>query len=77
MASITVKLPQEQKDQIEDLADEKNYNSVSEYVREALRDKAEEDLELRDEIVKELMERIEEENDFLTTGELKKELDIK
>lgn len=77
MASITVKLPQEQKDQIEDLADEKNYNSVSEYVREALRDKAEEDLELRDEIVKELMERIEEEKDFLTTGELKKELDIK
>ncbi|MFB6190261.1 MAG: ribbon-helix-helix protein, CopG family [Candidatus Nanohaloarchaea archaeon] len=60
MASLTIKLPEEQKSEIETIAGEKNYNSVSEYVREALRDKVEEDLLLRPEVAEKLRERVEE-----------------
>lgn len=45
---------------IEKMADERNYNSISEHVSEALRDKVEEDLILRPEVVKKLQKRLEE-----------------
>lgn len=63
MASLTIKLPDEQKSEIEAIAGKKNYNSVSEYVREALRDKVEEDLYLRPEIVRKLRKRLQEQED--------------
>lgn len=58
MATLSIKLPDDQKEEIKSIADRKNYNSVSEYAREALRDKVEEGLELRPELVEELKERI-------------------
>jgi len=53
-------LPDSQKKEIEALAEKKNYNSTSEYVREALRDKVEEDLVLRPEVAEELRKRVRE-----------------
>lgn len=39
MGSINVRLPDEQKEEIEDAADRGNYPSPSEWVREAIREK--------------------------------------
>lgn len=63
MASLTIKLPDEQKSEIEAIAGEKNYNSLSEYVREALRDKVEEDLSLRPGVEAKLLKRLKEHRD--------------
>ena len=63
MASLTIKLPDDQKSEIETIAGEKNYNSVSEYVREALRDKVEEDLFLRPEVAEKLRKRLKKYRD--------------
>ena len=60
MALLTIKLPDDQKSEIEAVAERKNYNSVSEYVREALRDKVEEDLLLRPEVAEKLRKRVKE-----------------
>lgn len=60
MASLTIKLPDNQKTEIESIAQRKNYNSTSEYVREALRDKVEEDLRLKPEVAEELRKRVRE-----------------
>jgi len=78
MGSLTIKLPDDQKSEIETLAEKKNYNSTSEYVREALRDKVEEDLVLRPEVAEELRKRIEEvqrgDADLISHEELAEEL---
>lgn len=80
MASLTIKLPDNQKDEIEAVAERKNYNSVSEYVREALRDKVEEDLVLRPEVAEKLRRRVREyeegKSDDYTLEELDKELGL-
>jgi Arc/MetJ-type ribon-helix-helix transcriptional regulator len=80
MASLTIKLPEDQKSNIETVAGEKNYNSVSEYVREALRDKVEEDLFLRAEVAEKLRKRIDEyedgESEGYTMEELSEELGL-
>jgi len=80
MASLTIKLPDEQKSNIEAVAGEKNYNSVSEYVREALRDKLEEDLFLRPEVAEKLRKRVSEyeygESEGYTMEELNEELGL-
>ena len=57
---MTIRLPDDQKSEIEAVAERKNYNSVSEYVREALRDKVEEDLLLRPEVAEKLRKRVKE-----------------
>jgi Arc/MetJ-type ribon-helix-helix transcriptional regulator len=57
MAVINVKVPDEQKEEIERIVEEKRYPSLSEYVREAIRDKIEDDLELREGIVQTLKQR--------------------
>lgn len=44
MASLTLKLPDTLKDQAEETAEEKGYQSTSEYARQALREKLETDL---------------------------------
>jgi len=78
MGSLTIKLPDDQKSEIETLAEKKNYNSTSEYVREALREKVEEDLVLRPEVAEELRKRIEEvqrgDADLISHEELAEEL---
>ena len=80
MASLTIKLPDDQKNEIEAIAGEKNYNSVSEYVREALRDKVEEDLVLRPEVAEKLRKRLrkyeEGESEGYTMEELNEELGL-
>jgi Arc/MetJ-type ribon-helix-helix transcriptional regulator len=80
VASLTIKLPEDQKNEIEAVSERKNYNSVSEYVREALRDKVEEDLVLRPEVAEELRKRVQEyeegESESVSHDELKEELGI-
>ena len=44
MATLTLKVPDKLREQAQDLADEMGYQSVSEYVRTALRDKIEGDM---------------------------------
>jgi len=63
VASLTVKLPESQKEEIERVAEMRNYNSTSEYVREALRDKVEEDLFLRPEVAEKLRKRLKKHRD--------------
>lgn len=80
MASLTIKLPDDQKNEIEAVAERKNYNNTSEYVREALRDKVEEDLVLRPEVAEKLRKRIkkyeEGESEGYTLEELDEELGL-
>ena len=75
MASLTIRLPDDQKSEIEAVAERKNYNSVSEYVREALRDKVEEDLVLRPEVAEKLRKRVKEYREGEADGYTLKELD--
>ena len=81
MASLTIKLPDDQKSEIEAVAEKKNYSSVSEYVREALRDKVEKDLVLRPEVARELRRRMEEyrsgDADLVPHEELVEELEAR
>jgi Arc/MetJ-type ribon-helix-helix transcriptional regulator len=81
VASLTIKLPDDQKDEIEAVAERKNYNSTSEYVREALRDKVEKDLVLRPEVAEKLRERLkqyrEKDSDGYSLKELDEELGLK
>jgi Arc/MetJ-type ribon-helix-helix transcriptional regulator len=44
LATLTLKVPDQLRDQAQDLADEMGYQSVSEYVRTAMREKIEGDL---------------------------------
>lgn len=75
MASLTIKLPDDQKNEIEAVAERRNYNSVSEYVREALRDKVEEDLVLRPEVAEKLRKRVKEYEEGESEGYTLEELD--
>lgn len=75
MSSLTIKLPDSQKKEIEALAERKNYNSTSEYVREALRDKVESDLVLRPELAEKLRRRIKEYEEGESSGYTLEELD--
>lgn len=72
---MTIKLPDDQKNEIEAVAKRKNYNSVSEYVREALRDKVEEDLVLRPEVAEKLRRRVKQYRDGESDGYTLEELD--
>ncbi|ERG96079.1 ribbon-helix-helix domain-containing protein [Haloquadratum walsbyi] len=77
---MTIKLPDDQKSEVEAVVERKNYNSVSEYVREALRDKVGEDLVLRPEVAEKLQKRVKEyeeaKEDRYTLQELDKELGL-
>ena len=80
MGSLIIKLPDSQKKEIDALAERKNYNSTSEYVREALRNKVEEDLVLRPEVAEELRKWVKEykkgDVNLVSHEELKEELDL-
>lgn len=56
MDVVHVKVPEEQKEEIETVAEHHHYPSISEYIREAVREKMERDLPLS----KEVQERIDE-----------------
>jgi Arc/MetJ-type ribon-helix-helix transcriptional regulator len=60
---LNVKVPEDQKKTLERLVVEKQCPSVSEYVREALRDKMERELELSEVVVHELRRRKKEVED--------------
>ena len=80
MATVNVKVPDEMKQKIKELSSEKNYQNESEYVRDALRRKIEEDTGLTLDQYKEVLRRLKEvesgEADLLDEEEVKKELDI-
>lgn len=51
MARISVDVPEGLKDEIKETAERKNFKSPSEYIRQALREKLEEDNELDPELL--------------------------
>jgi Arc/MetJ-type ribon-helix-helix transcriptional regulator len=51
MARISVDVPEGLKDEIKETAERKNFKSPSEYIRQALREKLEEDKELDPELL--------------------------
>ncbi|PSG99795.1 MAG: hypothetical protein BRC28_02875 [Nanohaloarchaea archaeon SW_4_43_9] len=51
MARISVDVPERLKDEIKETAERKNFKSPSEYIRQALREKLEEDNELDPELL--------------------------
>jgi len=61
MGSINVRLPDEQKKQIEETAEKENYPSPSEWVREAIREKLKRETQLYPEEVERILEIWEKE----------------
>ena len=61
MGSITVKLPDEQKEEIQRLVEEKNYPNMSEWVRETIRQRIEEEQGLYPDELKRLIKVREKE----------------
>ena len=51
MARISVEVPEGLKDEIKETAERKNFKSPSEYIRQAMREKLEEDNELDPELL--------------------------
>ena len=51
MARLSVDVPESLKDEIKETAERKNFKSSSEYIRQALREKLEEDNELDPELL--------------------------
>jgi len=51
MARISVDVPERLKDEIKETAERKNFQNASEYIRQALREKIEEDNELDPELL--------------------------
>lgn len=51
MARISVDVPESLKEEIEETAERKNFKNPSEYIRQALREKIEEDSELDPELL--------------------------
>lgn len=64
MGQINVKVPDEQKEQVERIAKKYNYPSSSEYVREAIRDKIEKHLRLSEKAKEAIDEAREQERDI-------------
>lgn len=76
MDVVRVKVSEEQKEEIEALAELKQYPSISEYIREAIRDKIERDLPLSEEV----QERIEKgraasDEEYIPYEDVEKKLD--
>jgi len=63
MASINVRLPDEQKEEIENAAERGNYPSPSEWIREAIRDKLKEETVLYPEEVERILKIWEKEKE--------------
>lgn len=80
MGSITVKLPDEQKKEIQRLVKEKNYPNMSEWVRETIRQRIEEEQGLYPDELKRLLKVREKErkgeDEWHSMEEVMEELDI-
>jgi len=61
MGTLNVRLPDQQKEQIEETAEQENYPSPSEWVREAIREKLERDTALYPAEVRRILEIREQE----------------
>jgi len=73
MAILNVKVPDDQKETLETLAERGHYPSKSEYVREALRDKIERDLKLSNR-VQERIDEARESGERVDYDEVKEEI---
>ena len=78
MGSITVKLPDEQKEEIKKLVEEKNYPNMSEWVRETIRRRIEEEKGLYPDELERLLKVREKEgkDNWRSMEEVMEELDI-
>lgn len=81
MASINVRLPDDQKKEVEQTAERNNYPSPSEWVREAIREKLRRDTALYPEEVERILKIWEKERkgelDTITSEEVWEQLDLK
>jgi metal-responsive CopG/Arc/MetJ family transcriptional regulator len=78
MATVGVKMTDRLKEDAKETAETMGYTGLSEFVRDAVRDKIEEQLELRREVA-ERVERIREDSEDVetfSTEEAKKKLDL-
>lgn len=66
MEMLGLRLPEEQKRKVEELAEKESYPNVSEYVRELIR----KDLRERKELKKELLEEIKERKEEVDSGKV-------
>lgn len=80
MDVMHVKIPEERKAEIETLAEAQHYPSVSEYIREAVRDKIERDLPLSDEVQDRIdairERRAQDEDASVPMDEVREDLDL-
>lgn len=77
MDVVHVKVPEEQKETIETLAEHQQYPTTSEYIREAIRDKIERDLPLSEEVQGRIDEARETSDEaFLSKEEVEEDLDL-
>jgi len=76
MASVSVKLPDNLKRQIEERTEEEGYMNTSEYIRQAVREKIKEETQLYPDELRRLIEQGEnpEKGDNSSLDEVKEEL---
>ncbi len=66
MEKVAVKVPEAQKEKLEEIAEEEGYPNRSEFLREVIRN----EIKKRETIKKEVLEKIEERMERLEEGEL-------
>lgn len=80
MATVSIKIPDEMKDQVEKMSKEGLYQNDSEYMRAAIREKLEKDngltLAEEEELLKRIKEVEEGEAELVSEEEAKERLDI-
>lgn len=80
MATVSIKIPDEMKEQIKEMSKEGLYQNDSEYIRSAIREKLEKDNGLtpaeEEEILKRMKEVEEGEVDLISEEEFEEKLDI-
>lgn len=80
MATVSVKIPDEMKSQVDEMSEEGLYQNGSEYIRAAIREKLEKDNGLTPSEEEELLKRIKEVEEggaeILSEDEFREKLDI-
>lgn len=80
MPTVSVNIPEKMKKKLEEMAEEGMYQNSSEYIRDALREKINEDTGLTPEEEEEVLRRMKEvengEVDLISEEEFKNKLDI-
>lgn len=78
MDTLAVKVPEEQKSRIGEIAEEEGYPSTSEFVRELIRDEISKREVLKDDFVEEIEDRVEQvENGEIDLEDLKTNKELK